>query len=336
MTSYGTIPIPKDHVLADYNPRFRMSSYLQELICWVGQEAVFDKGSEVLEKLSHIEICDKQIERVSTYYGSLLEAQEWEAVESGAPHNWEEESAQSLHYAMFDGAQFLFREQKWKEAKLGRIFEAKSHMAQSERRNWVRDSVYVAHFGDCKAFFSKFERYLDRLEKLVFIADGAPWIWDWVDTHYPDQVQILDWFHALENLGNFAVLYFKDKTERKEWIKTQESHLWEDQVERVIATLEELLPAKNKEIEQKRKRLIGYYLNNQKRMKYKTFKEQGLMIGSGPIEAAHRHVMQQRLKLSGQRWSPNGFQAIANLRTAEKSGFWNNIMKLTNAANFAA
>jgi hypothetical protein len=54
-------------------------------------------------------------------------------------------------------------------------------------------------------------------------------------------------------------------------------------------------------------------------MQYKTFQEKGLLIGSGAIEAAHRTVIQQRLKLSGQRWTKIGAQQIVNLRIAYKS-----------------
>lgn len=54
-------------------------------------------------------------------------------------------------------------------------------------------------------------------------------------------------------------------------------------------------------------------------MQYGTYPEAGCMIGSGPIESANREVIQQRLKLSGQRWTPDGKQ-VANLRVACKSG----------------
>ena len=67
---------------------------------------------------------------------------------------------------------------------------------------------------------------------------------------------------------------------------------------------------------------------NQGRMQYKTYREKGLMIGSGPIEAAHRSVLQKRLKLSGQRWTRKGLQAIANLRTLEKSNQWEHMVEL--------
>jgi hypothetical protein len=38
------------------------------------------------------------------------------------------------------------------------------------------------------------------------------------------------------------------------------------------------------------------------------------MIGSGPIEAAHRSVLQQRMKRSGQRWDATGGDHLIRLR----------------------
>jgi hypothetical protein len=58
-------------------------------------------------------------------------------------------------------------------------------------------------------------------------------------------------------------------------------------------------------------------------MKYKTYQEKGLMIGSGPIESANKQIVQARLKKSGQRWTPKGLQQVANLRVAYHSKRWN-------------
>ncbi len=68
-------------------------------------------------------------------------------------------------------------------------------------------------------------------------------------------------------------------------------------------------------------------------MMYKSYRKKGLLIGSGPIEAAHRSVIQQRMKLSGQKWSINGANAMANLRCYKHSGAWEVIKTvIANAA----
>ena len=65
--------VPKRHVLSCHNAQFRMSAYLQEVSCWVGQQEVFDKSSEALSKLLQVEVTDKQVERLCHHYGQALE-----------------------------------------------------------------------------------------------------------------------------------------------------------------------------------------------------------------------------------------------------------------------
>lgn len=64
----------------------------------------------------------------------------------------------------------------------------------------------------------------------------------------------------------------------------------------------------------------------------KTYRESGLMIGSGPIEGVHRSVIQQRMKLSGQKWTIKGANAMANLRCYKQSGAWEYIKRVIAAA----
>lgn len=61
---------------------------------------------------------------------------------------------------------------------------------------------------------------------------------------------------------------------------------------------------------------------------YKTYKKQGLEIGSGAIESAHRTIIQQRAKLSGQRWTMDGVQSILSLRSLYYSGRWEELLNL--------
>ncbi|MCB0841462.1 MAG: hypothetical protein KDD99_32555, partial [Bacteroidetes bacterium] len=83
-----------------------------------------------------------------------------------------------------------------------------------------------------------------------------------------------------------------------------------------------------------REKLLGYYWNHYHRMQYQSFQEKGLLIGSGPIESAHRTVIQQRLKRSGQRWITTNAQKVCNLRVANLSNKWNLMIDLVmqNAA----
>jgi hypothetical protein len=64
--------------------------------------------------------------------------------------------------------------------------------------------------------------------------------------------------------------------------------------------------AVSKEAVKAKEKVLRYYQSNLSRMQYHTYLEKGYLTGSGAVEAAHRSVVQQRLKLSGQRWSIKG------------------------------
>jgi hypothetical protein len=147
-----------------------------------------------------------------------------------------------------------------------------------------------------------------------------------VESSYGQSVQILNYFHCKEKLCGFALAAFQEEALRKEWLAEQQDLLLCDQLETVIANI--ALQTCKGEAKSKQQALLTYYGNNVKRMRYGSFKAQGLLIGSGAIEAAHRHVIGHRLKLSGQRWTKQGAQQIANLRVAKKSNQWHKILDL--------
>ena len=74
--------------------------------------------------------------------------------------------------------------------------------------------------------------------------------------------------------------------------------------------------------------IYNYIKKHEKRMLYKTFRDNGYLVGSGPIESAHRVVLQKRLKQSGQRWTKEGAQNIINLRVTFENNQWNRIIDL--------
>ena len=271
----------------------------------------------------------KQIERICHHYGNLLEEEQQKAIRKGGKDKAIKTAG--LHYAMVDGGMVLTREEKWKEMKLARIFKADEVVTLSKNRGYIADSLYVAHLGGHNDFFQKVEYHLDTIADKAFLGDGAKWIWKWVDANYPEAKQILDFFHAKEHLCQFAQIAIADALQRESWIKKQTDSLMDDGVDQVIGELKNF-PARTHLARRNKKSLIAYYQANSHRMKYKTYKEQGLLIGSGAIEAAHKHVIQHRMKLSGQRWTLQGAQKVANLRVAFKSNQWDHVKELTKMA----
>ena len=296
-----------------------ISSFCQETMCYIGQNLVFEEASNVINNLTGTSVNAKQIERICHLYGGLLEEENQKRIENIHHREYSKEDSTALHYVMADGAMFSTREKNepWKEIKLARVFKAKDILYLNKDKKFVEKSVYVAHLGASKDFFPKLEYEIENLKNLVIISDGARWIWNWAEDNYPNSIQILDYYHAKEHLCEFAKDYFKDESQRTKWIEIQ-TKLWLEEVpESVIENIKAL--EFNQKYEDKKRILLNYYTTNIDRMRYKNFITNGLIIGSGAIESAHKSVLQARLKLSGQHWSKIGLQQMAQLRVVYKS-----------------
>ena len=231
---------------------------------------------------------------------------------------------------MVDGSYILSRENGWTETKVGRVFKAEDNFAQSPKRNIIKASEYVAHIGSYVEFCEKLSPVLDKFSKVVFIADGATWFWNWVSIFYAHGIQILDFFHAYEKIGQWASSVYKDKTICSQWCEYAKNLLLDDQVGELIIQIQQTHCQGDSQ--ERKEALLTYLDNNQHRMLYKTFIAKGYLIGSGAIESAQRSVIQHRMKRSGQRWTLKGGQQILNIRTTRMSNKWNKVTDLIKMA----
>jgi hypothetical protein len=282
----------------------------------------------------------QEIQEVPRAMGAVIEAT---ALQKAAESMKLGLKSGEIVYAMVDGSMLPTREGEdkndWREVKVGRIFTQSSIHQVDKNHNWIRQSLYVARMDNFLVFiqvmFMALNSFKDLGHNLVFINDGASWIWKWIEKVFAESTQILDFFHAMEYLAKSANILFKDKSECQAWIAKQEAALMQDGVMAFIKELEELsqtVKMTKTQIKELNK-ITKYFKKHQKRMLYKTFTDRGLLIGSGPIESAHRVILQKRLKQSGQRWSQKGAQNVINLRIQQSNGLWENVVKLIDNQN---
>lgn len=295
------------------------SPYLCERLIYIGQLDSYESGASIASMLLGVETNDTAIYRLSDRAGEVCE----ELLEESGP-DFEPEEDEHI-YAQMDGSMILTREEGWKEVKLGRVFPAKALCPLHQGRNWVRSSQYVAHLGDHQSFEHQFSRVIDPYEhlqqRLVFICDGAKWQWNWIKAAYPHATQILDFYHAIEHVGEYLTLFEKG-TQLTDHMQQLTIQLKTQGPEKLIEQLDKDYLPKTKRQQQEQHRLRRYFQQNQSRMHYPAYIQQGLLIGSGAIESAHRTVIQRRMKLAGQRWSIQGAQRMLKLRTLNMSGQW--------------
>lgn len=151
--------------------------------------------------------------------------------------------------------------------------------------------------------------------RLVALADGQDDNWDYLEKQYPRAVFILDFFHAAEHLGAaIAAVYGDGSVEARRRFADLRHVLLEDQagVGKVIRALD-YLRKKNPSIK-KVAQVLAYVRKNRSKMQYATWRDQGLPIGSGVVEAACKTLVTQRMKNSGMRWGKEGGQAVLTVR----------------------
>lgn len=303
---------------------------------YLGQSQIYNDATELINKFLNIEINTMQVHRVTNTHGAAAVDFVDEAVAEACKASLQQ---CDVVYAQFDGSMVYTREEDWQEVKVGRIFASSEIIKLSEKRTEIPNSIYVAHLGDKDGFLSKFEPLTDRFDslgsRLVMLTDGAPWMRKWIAESYPSATAILDIFHALEHNSEWLLLHEKDAVLRADLQKKYKKILIEEGGTALIAAISRVKD-KTKTAATARVGLLKYLKNNEFRMDYPYYLSQKFYIGSGAIEAAQRSVVQQRLKLSGQRWTEGGAQNVLNLRTVKMSGQWHKIIsRLTNYAQAA-
>jgi len=151
--------------------------------------------------------------------------------------------------------------------------------------------------------------------RVIKIADAAADNWDFLGKAIPIGEELIDFWHAAEHLGQAIAAAYGDGTikTRARFAELRDTLLEvDDGVERVIRSLDYLRK------EHPRSKVIGdalnYFRRHRKRMRYAQLREQGLPVGSGPVEAACKTLVAQRMKQSGMRWGELGGQAILTTR----------------------
>ena len=246
---------------------------------------------------------------VSLDGGRVREAQEaWPQDEEGAqpiPYRWKEPKLLILYVVGDDG-----RPSQTPRSSTARSAEAVFALLLS----------YARQIG------------LNAADKVLFIADGAPWIWRRIQRLIaalglsPTQVLgLIDFYHAAKQLSDAVKLRRWSATQRTRWLNRTRGLLKRARVDEVITALRELCRGRTAG---KIRTHLNYFLKNRHRFAYTTMVGLGLPRGSGAVESAIRRVINLRIKGASIYWLPESVDAILLLRSFYKSGRWNCLQRM--------
>jgi hypothetical protein len=156
------------------------------------------------------------------------------------------------------------------------------------------------------------------------VGDGAPWIVGQVEEQFGDQGRyLIDFYHVCEYLSAAAAAIASDAAARESWIETQKEAIKSGRLDTTLQALASQCEAPEVCDEQAPVRRCHRYLSSRTaQLDYRGALANGLPIGSGEIESAHRYVAQKRLKLPGAWWRVEHAEHMLALRINRLNGDW--------------
>jgi hypothetical protein len=217
---------------------------------------------------------------------------------------------------------------KTQEVKLACLFTQTTTDAEGRPLRDYQSTTYVAGFETAEVFGGRVRaeaqrRGLGQACVVIFIGDGAAWIWELARINFPFAIMILDLYHALEHLHQLCLGLYGVQGPWAQRMKDQWRQMLEkDQVAEVIAVARHRLQDLGPQADETLEKQIAYFEHNQSRMLYGTYRKAGYFYGSGVVEAGCKTVIGQRLKQSGMFWTRSGAESVLALRCALMGNRW--------------
>jgi hypothetical protein len=302
----------------------------------VGQGSPFDHGRQQMKLLADLEVTTKAVERTAEAIGENVAACEQEeiqrAVQLDLPMVVSE--AVPILYVQMDGTgvpvvkkETVGRQGKadgqpahTREVKLGCVFtqtrwDQKGYPIRDPDSTTYTGAIETAEEFGKRIYLEAWKRGWSRAEKKVVMGDGAEWIWNLAEQHFPGAMGVVDLYHARQHLWALArKLHPNDEVKQKAWMKVHQRRLLDKgKIEKLVLALRSIVST-NPEVVEKIRTEADYFERNAARMRYPKFRRQHLFVGSGVIEAGCKTVIGSRLKQSGMFWTVRGANAITALR----------------------
>jgi hypothetical protein len=331
-----------------------LSPGVRRMQAMVGQEAPFDHGRQQMKLLADLEVTTKAVERTAEDIGENIAAGEQAEIQRAVQLDLPMVVGEPIPilYVQMDGTgvpvvkkETLGRQGKTdgqpahtREVKLGCVF---TQTSWDQEGYPIRDRDSTTYTGGIETaeefgkriYLEAWKRGWSRAAKKVVMGDGAEWIWNLAEQHFPGAVQIVDLYHARQHLWELARrLHPNDESHQKAWIKLHQRRLLDQgKIEKLVGALRALNSA-NPEVSEKIRTEADYFERNAERMRYPNFRRQHLFVGSGVIEAGCKTVIGSRLKRSGMFWTVRGANAIVALRCCHLNGRFEDYWEARRAA----
>ena len=329
----GTLQ-PLDAVLG---LRHRYSEGVEEVIAFNASQLTYEETVAVIRKALGLAVSPATVQSVAGRWGMERAVRHAEQTppERGSPRMAVAVDAAKVRTAerrrKRRGSRKQHFTERWADAKLGVVYRFDRRGRSASDRRYVGSLQGKDAFG--QALWTQIAACgADRAQHVVWLGDGAEWVWSLKDEHLPHAVEVLDFFHARDHLHTVAhALWGEQKPRRQRWVKTQVRRLLTGRVRHVVRELRKHArslgpPPKGAPDDHPRKVLANnarYFETNASRMRYDQYRRRGYPIGSGVVESGCKHVVAQRMKITASMsWRRDQADLLLALRCLVRSGQW--------------
>ena len=345
---------PRDRALGVQ--RGSLTPGVLRMVGQVGAMVSFEEGHELLTALAGVDVPTTHVERAAEALGREVAEDERRVVE---PLTVDAPVAPTLYLGM-DGTGVPVRKEelvaragkqpdgsaKTREVKLVTVWSAEG---RDEEGRPVRDAGSISYSAaiesaatrDTDAHPAEFvqrvvreatRRGFEQAGRRVVLGDGALWIWNLADAHFPGAIQIVDLYHAKGHLWDVAkAIYGAGSDLAEQWAKTRRDELDAGTIDDILAALRLHVDANDEA-----RKCFDYVTRNRHRMRYPAFRARGLCVGSGVVEAGCKTAIGVRCKRAGMHWTVAGADAIIALRCCKLSGHFEDFWERRSASREAS
>jgi hypothetical protein len=169
----------------------------------------------------------------------------------------------------------------------------------------------------------------DTTRTVQVVLDGAKGLKQNFKPLFPRAIFTLDVQHVVEKLWSLGHHFHKEGSEElKEWVEELKTLVYRGKAKTLIKRLRQWLaqtPRHGPGTKSRRKALadlIGYLEPRSRMMRYGQWIKEDLVIASGQVEGAVRHLVGERFDCSGMRWRQDKAEALLHLRCIELNQDW--------------
>jgi hypothetical protein len=331
-----------------------LSPGVRRMLALVGAETSFDHGRQQIELLAGLEVTTKAVERTAEAIGADIAEGERREIQKAVQLDLPVILGEPIPilYVQMDGTGIPVVKKETegrkgrtdgqpahtREVKLGCVFtqatwDKEGYAIRDPDSTTYTGAVETAEEFGKRIYLEAWNRGWNRAHKKVVIGDGAEWIWNLADQHFPGAVQIVDLYHARQHLWELArKLHPNDPASQKAWMKVHQKRLLDKgKIEKLVLALRSL-DSTNTDLLEKIRTEADYFERNAERMRYPKYRRQHLFVGSGVIEAGCKTVIGSRFKRSGMFWTVCNANSMIALRCRHLNGRFEDYWEARRAA----